>query len=140
MAFLLYDTRLKKQIEFTPAEPSRVSIYNCGPTVYSTAHIGNFRSFLFADLLRRYFEYRGYQVTQVMNITDVGHLTEDSRADAGGEDKLQKTARELGWDPFKVARHFEDGFHADRRALGVKDAERYPRATEHIAEMLVQIQ
>ncbi|MCB9588000.1 MAG: cysteine--tRNA ligase [Polyangiaceae bacterium] len=140
MAFNLYDTRQKRQVEFQPLEAGKVKIYNCGPTVYSTAHIGNFRSFVFADLLRRYFEYRGFEVTQVMNITDVGHLTEDDRADAGGEDKLQKTARELGWDPFKVARHFEDGFHSDRVALGIQNAHQYPRATDHIPDMLVQVQ
>lgn len=140
MAFKLFDTKQKQQVEFTPLTAGEVKIYNCGPTVYSTAHIGNFRSFVFADLLRRYFEYRGLKVTQVMNITDVGHLTEDDRADAGGEDKLQKTARELGWDPFKVARHFEDGFHADRKALNIQDAHQYPRATDHIPEMLVQVQ
>ncbi len=140
MAFKLFDTKQKQQVEFTPLTAGEVKIYNCGPTVYSTAHIGNFRSFVFADLLRRYFEYRGLKVTQVMNITDVGHLTEDDRADAGGEDKLQKTARELGWDPFKVARHFEDGFHADRKALGIQDAHEYPRATDHVPEMLVQVQ
>ena len=112
MPFILYDTRHKSLLEFRPHRPGVVSIYNCGPTVYSSAHIGNFRSFLFADLLRRYFEWRGFEVMQIMNITDVGHLTEDDRADAGGEDKLQKKARELGWDPYRVARHFEEQFHA----------------------------
>ncbi len=140
MAFRLYDTRLKKQVDFQPIESGKVKIYNCGPTVYSTAHIGNFRSFVFADLLRRYFEYSGFEVSQVMNITDVGHLTEDDRADAGGEDKLQKMARELGWDPYKVAQHFEQGFHSDRKALGIVDAHEYPRATEHVPDMLVQVQ
>ncbi|MCK6482476.1 MAG: hypothetical protein L6R43_20715, partial [Planctomycetes bacterium] len=103
MAFRLYDTRLQKQVEFTPLHPGEARIYNCGPTVYGIPHIGNFRSFLFADLLRRHLEWRGLKVTQVMNITDVGHLTEDDVADAQGEDKLQKAARDLGWDPFKVA-------------------------------------
>lgn len=118
----------------------KVSLYHCGPTVYSTAHIGNFRSFLFADTLRRTLEYLGYEVFQIMNITDVGHLTEDNRADSSGEDKLQKAAAALGWDPYRVARHFEAGFHADRQALGILPAHQYPRATEHIPEMLAQIQ
>ncbi|MCA9552547.1 MAG: hypothetical protein KC933_21115, partial [Myxococcales bacterium] len=127
---------------FAPLDPAgkRVLMYSCGPTVYSFAHIGNFRSFLFADVLRRVLERDGFEVRHVMNITDVGHLTEDDRADAGGEDKLQKTARELGWDPFKVARHFEDGFHSDRVALGIQNAHQYPRATDHIPDMLVQVQ
>ncbi|MCK6438695.1 MAG: cysteine--tRNA ligase [Planctomycetes bacterium] len=140
MAFRLYDTRLQKQVEFTPLHPGEARIYNCGPTVYGIPHIGNFRSFLFADLLRRHLEWRGLKVTQVMNITDVGHLTEDDVADAQGEDKLQKAARDLGWDPFKVARHFEEIFHRDRKRLRIKDAHVYPRATDHIREMLVLIQ
>ena len=140
MPFTLYDTRHKTLMEFQPARLGRVSIYNCGPTVYSTSHIGNFRAFIFADLLRRYFEWRGLEVLQIMNITDVGHLTEDDRADAAGEDKLQKKARDLGWDPYRVARHFEEQFHKDRKALNIQDAHTYPRATEHICDMLVQIQ
>jgi len=140
MSFTLYDTRQRALVPLQPRAAGKVSIYNCGPTVYSEAHIGNFRSFLFADLLRRSLEWSGYAVTQIMNITDVGHLTEDDRADAAGEDKLQKKARELGWDPYRVARHFEERFHEDRRALGIQDAQAFPRATEHIPEMLVQIQ
>jgi cysteinyl-tRNA synthetase len=140
MPFTLYDTRQRSLVPFEPRREGVVSIYNCGPTVYSTSHIGNFRSFLFTDLLRRYFEWRGYEVTQIMNITDVGHLTEDQRTDATGEDKLQKKARDLGWDPYRVARHFEDQFHVDRKALNIQDAHRYPRATDHICDMLVQIQ
>ena len=72
---------------FVPLDPRRVTMYTCGPTVYSFAHIGNFRSFLFADVLRRVLERRGYAVQQVMNITDVGHMTEDHLADATGERK-----------------------------------------------------
>lgn len=140
MPFTLYDSRQRKLVPFEPLTPGKVSIYNCGPTVYSDAHIGNFRAFVLADLLRRTLEWEGLEVTQVMNITDVGHLTEDDRADAGGEDKLQKKAKELGWDPFRLARHYEDKFHEDRRALGIQDAAVYPRATEHICDMLVQIQ
>jgi cysteinyl-tRNA synthetase len=140
MSFTLYDTRQRALVALRPRAAGKVAIYNCGPTVYSEAHIGNFRSFLFADLLRRSLEWNGYAVTQIMNITDVGHLTEDDRADAAGEDKLQKKARELGWDPYRVARHFEERFHEDRRALGIQDAQAFPRATEHIREMLVQIQ
>ena len=130
-----------------PLEPGHVTIYTCGPTVYSYAHIGNFRSFLFADLMRRTFERLGFSVRHVMNITDVGHMTEDHLADAEGEDKLAKAAREHGWDPFRVARYYEDAFAADARALRLKnylgaegeDPELHPRATEHVAEMLVMI-
>ena len=82
--------------EFVPLREGEVSLYHCGPTVYKRQHIGNFRAFMFADLLRRTFEYFGYRVKQVMNITDVGHLTEDDVADAQGEDKLQREAKEPG--------------------------------------------
>ncbi|MBX3458697.1 MAG: cysteine--tRNA ligase [Planctomycetes bacterium] len=135
---------------FQPLDPRGecVTMYSCGPTVYSYAHIGNFRSFLMADVLRRVLERNGYEVRHVMNITDVGHMTEDHVADATGEDKLAKAARELGTDPFRVARHFEDAFVADARALKLKiyqggeagDETLHPRATAHIAEMLAAIQ
>ena len=96
-------------------------MYSCGPTVYSFAHIGNFRSFLVADLLRRVLERNGYQVRHVMNITDVGHMTQDHLADAHGEDKLAKAARELGWDPYRVAEHFMAAFVTDARALRLRN-------------------
>jgi cysteinyl-tRNA synthetase len=124
-----------------------VTLYSCGPTVYSYAHIGNFRSFLLADLLRRVLERRGYRVRHVMNITDVGHMTLDHLADAGGEDKLSKAARELGTDPFTVAAHFEQAFALDARALRLKnyqgaeanDRALHPQATRHIPEILALI-
>jgi cysteinyl-tRNA synthetase len=105
MVFRPYDSGAKQQVDFEPMLAGKVSLYHCGPTVYSTAHIGNFRSFLFADTLRRSLEYLGYQVHQIMNITDVGHLTEDHSADSHGQDKLQKAAQAMGWDPYRVARH-----------------------------------
>jgi cysteinyl-tRNA synthetase len=138
-----------RQLEvFEPLMLGRVTMYSCGPTVYSFAHIGNFRSFLFADVLRRVLERNGYEVRHVMNITDVGHMTEDHLADASGEDKLAKAARELGSDPFKVAQHFERAFVEDAKALRLKiyrggetdDPELHPRATGHIPEMLAMIQ
>ncbi len=140
-----------KSIEvFEPLDPQRrvVKMYSCGPTVYSFAHIGNFRSFLFADLLRRVLTRHGYEVHQVMNVTDVGHMTEDHVADASGEDRMSKAARELGTDPYAVAAHFEEAFVRDAKLLGLalyqpEEADRrelHPRATAYIAEMLVMIQ
>ena len=140
-----------KQIEaFRPLDPTgkSVTMYSCGPTVYSFAHIGNFRSFLFADLLRRVLERRGYTVRHVMNITDVGHMTQDHLADATGEDKLAKAARELGWDPYRVAEHFMAAFIGDAKHLRMRnyagadadDAALHPRATAFIPEMLLMIQ
>ena len=139
------------QIEtFEPLDPAKkeVSIYSCGPTVYSYAHIGNFRSFLFADVLRRTLTRRGYAVRQVMNITDVGHMTQDHVADASGEDKLSRAARELGTDPYTVAKFFEDAFVEDAKTLGLSiyqgdeaaNPDLHPRATHHVPEMLAMIQ
>ncbi len=135
---------------FVPLDPAGkvVTLYSCGPTVYSHAHIGNFRSFLMGDLLRRVLERNGYVVRHVMNITDVGHMTQDHLADATGEDKLAKAARELGQDPFQVAAHFERLFVEDAKQLRLKiyqgaeadDPAQHPRATEHVAEMLAMIE
>ncbi len=138
LSLQLYNTLTKRKEEFRPIEPGLVKMYNCGPTVYSFAHIGNFASFLTADVLRRYLEYSGFEVRQVMNITDVGHLTDD--ADSGGEDKLEKAARERKVDPWQIAREFEAAFHEDRRRLNLLDALEYPRATDHIPEMLEMIE
>ena len=140
MSLSLYDTARRAVVPFSPLNAGRVAMYHCGPTVYSTSHVGNFRSFLLPDLLRRHLEASGYAVRAVMNITDVGHLTVDHQADATGQDKLLATASQLGWDPYRVARHFEAVFHRDRRRLGIADAHHYPRATEHVGAMLVWIQ
>jgi len=125
--------------EFVPLRAGEVGMYNCGPTVYKRQHIGNFRAFATADLLRRSFEYLGYRVTQVMNITDVGHLTEDDTTDAIGEDKLQREAKRRSLDPWKIARDEEQNFKDDLAALGMLPAHAYPRATEHVQEMLEMI-
>ncbi len=143
----LFNTYAHAVEPFVSRDPGRVTMYTCGPTVYSFAHIGNFRSFLFADVLRRVLERRGYAVRQVMNITDVGHMTEDHLADATGEDKLAKAARELGKDPFVVAEHFEREFVQDATALRLRvyqgaDATapaHHPHATAHIPQMLEMV-
>ncbi|MHC4971468.1 MAG: cysteine--tRNA ligase [Planctomycetota bacterium] len=135
----LHNTLSGKVEEFVPFRDGEVAMYNCGPTVYRRNHIGNFRAYALADLLRRAFEYVGYEVTQVMNITDVGHLTEDDVADAQGEDKLAKEARLRKVDPWEIAREVEEWFHEDRKTLRLKDADKYPRATDHIAEMIEMI-
>src|ERR687884_2365324 len=110
----LPNTYSKTVEDFQPLEAAApLLMYSCGPTVYSFAHIGNFRTFLLGDLLRRTLERRGHRVRHVMNITDVGHMTQDHLADAHGEDKLAKAARELGWDPYRVAEHFLTAFVAD---------------------------
>ncbi len=140
-------TKVVETFEPCDATSKTVTLYSCGPTVYSFAHIGNMKSFLVADILRRTLEKLGYTVRQVMNITDVGHMTEDHLADATGEDKLAKAARELGTDPYKVAAHYEEAFARDATALRLSiykgqeasDPSLHPRATAHVPEMLVMI-
>ncbi len=160
MTIRLYNTLTNQLDEFTPLQPGRVTMYSCGPTVYDFAHIGNFRSFLFADLVRRFFEFAGYEVHQVMNITDVGHMTEDHLADGGGLDKMQVAAKKLKEakksgtvaageienpdDPYQVAEYYTRAFLEDARRLGLKVAFEYPEnvlhATQHIEQMQRLIQ
>jgi len=157
MTIRLYNTLSHQLEDFTPIEGKTVRMYNCGPTVYDFAHIGNFRAFVFADLLRRFLEFAGYEVNQVMNITDVGHMTEDQLADGGGQDKMElaaerlKSAKKQGAadvdnpdNPYEVARYFETAFLDDAHALRLKiaddDESHRPRATEHIAQMIALIE
>ncbi|NIA16944.1 MAG: cysteine--tRNA ligase, partial [Planctomycetes bacterium] len=110
---------------------------SCGPTVYSHPHIGNFRSFLMADLLKRFLEFKGFEVIHVMNITDVGHLLED--ADAGA-DKLEEEARKQKMDPLEIAKIYIESFMTASGMLNISPATHYPRATEHIGEMIRMIE
>ena len=116
-----------------PLVPGRVSMYHCGPTVYSSPHIGNFRSFLLGDLLRRFLEDQGFAVTQVMNVTDVGHLTADD--EDHGEDRMELAARREKLDPWAIAKKYEDEFRDALAKVGFKFPHHLPRATDHIAEM-----
>jgi len=129
----VYNTLTRTLERFEPLHPGEVRLYTCGPTVYNYATIGNFRSFLFEDVLRRYLEYRGYRVMHVMNITDVGHLLDDADT---GEDKLEVAARREKKDPWQIAAFYEEAFRQDARTLRLAPAHHYPRATEHIGEMI----
>ena len=140
MTFRVHNTLTKRLEPFTPREPGLVRMYNCGPTVYGRPHIGNLRSFLFADLLRRWLEHRGYEVRQVMNITDVGHLQGDEEADATGEDKVEAQARKEARDPFEITRRYTAEFLEDMAALGVREPAARPRASEYIDEMVAMIE
>ena len=133
MTIRLFNTLTLTVEPFTPREPGKVRMYNCGPTVYSSPHIGNFRSFLLADLLRRVLVDQGYVVTQVMNVTDVGHMTGDD--EDRGEDRMELAARREHLDPWKVARKYEDEFRDCLHKLHFRIPQHIPRATEHIAEM-----
>ncbi|MBN2490963.1 MAG: cysteine--tRNA ligase [Planctomycetes bacterium] len=137
MAIQFFNTLTGRKEPFQPLEPGRVRMYHCGPTVYDYAHIGNFRSFLLADLLRRHLEYRGFAVTQVMNLTDVGHIRDDADE---GEDKLEARARRERQDPWALAEHYIRAFFEDLDVMGVRRAQVYPRATEHIPDMIRQIE
>jgi cysteinyl-tRNA synthetase len=129
----LHNTLTGQKEPFVPLVPGKVAMYHCGPTVYSSPHIGNFRSFLLGDLLRRFLEDQGYAVTQVMNVTDVGHLTADD--EDRGEDRMELAARREKLDPWAIARKYEAEFVQALRDLHFRMPHRLPRATEHIAEM-----
>jgi cysteinyl-tRNA synthetase len=133
MVIRLYNSLSRSLEELRPLRPGKVTMYHCGPTVYSSPHIGNFRSFLFADVLRRFVEDQGYEVTQVMNVTDVGHLTLDDIE--GGEDKLEAASRKTGRTAWQIAQQYEDEFHDCQRKLHVRLPHYMPRATDFIAEM-----
>lgn len=136
MTFQLFSTLTKRKQAFEPIEPGKVLMYNCGPTVYGRVHIGNLRSFLFADMLRRWLEHEGFDVRQVMNITDVGHLVDDAD---DGDDKLDAQARKEGRDPWKISQEYAALFLDDLKRLNCKPAAEYPLASDHIPEMLEMI-
>lgn len=138
MALKLFNTFGKKKELFRPLEPEVVKMYTCGPTVYDFAHIGNFRAYLFADLLRRYLEFKGYKVEQVINITDVGHLrSEDAES---GPDKVSAKAKEEKKTPLAIANFYMEAFLVDAAELRIANPLHLARATEHIPEMIALIE
>lgn len=132
----LYSTLTKREEVFTPITPGKVLMYTCGPTVYGRPHIGNYASFLMADLLRRWLEVSGYEVIHAKNITDVGHLLHDRDQ---GDDKIEKQAKKEKLDPLEIARKYEEQFLEDEKALHILEPFARPRATETIKEMLAMI-
>jgi cysteinyl-tRNA synthetase len=135
LSLRLYNTLTHREEPFETLEPGHVRMYNCGPTVYNHAHIGNMSAYMLADLLRRAFEYAGYRVTQVINITDVGHMTLDDQG-GGGEDKLEAAARAQHRTPWDIARTYTQRYFADLDTLNIRAAHYYPRATEFVPEMI----
>ena len=130
----LYDNFTRTLRPFEPLEKGgAVGLYTCGPTVYDYQHIGNYRTFLFEDLLKRVLEWNGYRVRHVMNITDVGHLTSDADT---GEDKMEKGARRTGKSAWEIAQLYTDAFVADMKSLNIEDPDVLCRATDHIAEQI----
>jgi len=129
----LYNTRMRRKQHFEAIEPGHVRIYSCGPTVYSAQHIGNLRPYLFADLLRRNLEAEGQRVTHVVNITDVGHLTDDADA---GEDKMEVAARSSGRRAEEIAAEYEQQWKRDCCRVGCLPPHVMPRASEHVPEQI----
>ncbi len=129
----LYNSLTRSAELFQPADPADVRIYSCGPTVYHYAHIGNLRAYLFTDTLGRTLTWKGYGLTHVINITDVGHLTSDADA---GDDKMEAAAKASGRDIWAVADHYTRAFKANLKDLNVRDPARFPLATDHVPGMI----
>jgi len=133
----LYDNYTRSLRNFEPLDKNApVGLYTCGPTVYDYQHIGNFRTFLFEDVLKRVLRWNGYQVRHVMNITDVGHLTSDADS---GEDKMEKGARRTGKSAWDIAKLYTDDFIEQMQKLDIEPATILCRATDHIAEQVAFI-
>jgi cysteinyl-tRNA synthetase len=126
VALRFYNTMTRRKEDFEPIDPPKVGLYTCGPTIYYFAHIGNFRAYIFEDLLRRYLEFRGCEVTHIMNLTDV-------------EDKLIRTCRETGEKLNAITDRYAKAFFEDLDTLGIRRAHAYPAATDHIGEMVEMI-
>jgi cysteinyl-tRNA synthetase len=130
----LYNTLTRELDELVPVHDGHVSMYTCGPTVYRYAHLGNLRTFMLGDLIRRALEFEGYRVTQIMNITDVGHMTDESSPEA--VDKMLLAVEDEGLQPLEIAQKYADAVFAEAAAVGIRPADEYPKATEHIPEMI----
>jgi len=133
MVLRLYDTYSRTIRDFQPLNPSLVGLYTCGPTVYDYAHIGNLRTYIFEDILRRTLEFNGYTVRHVVNITDVGHLTSDADT---GEDKMEKGSRRTGKTAWELAELYTEAFKSDMYQLNLLEPTVWCRATDHIQEQI----
>ncbi len=137
MPLHLYNTLTRRVEEFSPLHPPQVGLYTCGPTVYNFAHIGNLRTYVFEDILKRTLLASGYQVNHVMNITDVGHLTSDADE---GEDKLEKGSRREGKSAWDIAEFYTRAFEQDLAALNIVPPTTWCKATDHISEQIALVQ
>lgn len=132
----LYNTLTRKKEIFVPIKKDAVGIYSCGPTVYWYAHIGNMRAYIFADILKKTFLYNKYKVKQVINVTDVGHLTSDSDT---GEDKMEKAAAKENKTAEEISENYFTAFKSDLEKLNISFPDKWPKATEHIKEQIEMI-
>ena len=130
----LYNSLSRQVEEVKPADGRTVRMYSCGPTVYRYAHLGNFRTFMLGDLIRRALRFEGQDVHWIMNITDVGHMTDD-QSDRG-RDKMDVAVEDEGLPPLEIAEKYTGAFLEDADALGIERADEYPKATDHIPEMI----
>lgn len=133
LKFKLYNTKSRTTEEFIPVKEGHVGLYTCGPTVYKDAHIGNLRTYISEDILKKALILYGYQVKHIMNITDVGHLTDDADT---GDDKMEKSAREMGMNAWNLAKHYFDKFRKDFEALNCMDPTLWASAALHIEEQI----
>ncbi|HUP27533.1 MAG TPA: cysteine--tRNA ligase [Chloroflexia bacterium] len=134
---VIYNTLSREKEKLSPLTPGRIAMYCCGPTVYNYQHIGNMRTYIFEDVLRRVLKYDGYELTHVMNITDVGHLTSDADE---GEDKMITAMRREGKTPWDIASFYTDIFFRDEAMLNIERPDIVCKATEHIPEMIDLVQ
>ena len=138
MTIQLFNSATRTVEPFTPLKAGHLRVYNCGPTPYDYQHIGNLYGYIAADVVRRTFEYNGFTVRQVMNVTDVGHLVGD--ADTAGADKMAIGAEREGIDPLKMAEKFTEQFMVDRRKLNILDPHVVAKATDNVPEMISLIE
>lgn len=129
----LFNSLTRSPEIFQPVHPGEARVYSCGPTVYNYPHIGNMRAYVFADTLGRTLSYKGYKLTHVINITDVGHLTDDADA---GEDKLEKAAAERAQSIWDIARHYTEAYWADVKALNIRQPAHWSIATDYVPQMI----
>jgi len=138
----LYDTQAREAVDIIPARERHLTLYACGPTVYRDAHVGNMRTFLLSDLISRLAQLHGWRTTVVQNITDVGHMADDTglggidEGQGDGEDRVLRQAADEGKGALAVARHYEDAFHRDLSELNIHPADHYPRASESVDDMI----
>ncbi len=135
--FYLYSTLTRQKQKFEPLLPGKVMLYACGPTVYHDVHIGNLRTFTSVDVLRRVLTGMGYQVDHVMNITDVGHLTQEDLD--SGDDRLEKSAKAQNKTPQEIAQYYTEKFQQDMERLNLLPPTHMPKASEHVAQMIIMI-
>jgi cysteinyl-tRNA synthetase len=137
MPMIFYNTMTRRKEEFVPMEPGKVRMYCCGLTVYNYPHIGNLRTYVFEDILRRAIRFNGYDLLHIQNVTDVGHMTTDEDA---GDDKMEVAAKRENKSPWEIARFYEAAAVEDFKKLNIEIPEVMPRATEHVEEMIEIIQ